>query len=130
MAFFNPEVGFVRTPDSLVWSGALVAPRSGVYRMAFAAEDTMRLRVDGQPVDVATVTPEQWATVGLGSSVPLVEGPHVVRVTLDVTHLGRELARWNWVPPAADGTLDSRTEWSVVPPQVLRPDAPVALVSR
>jgi hypothetical protein len=130
MAFFDPEIGSVRMPDSIVWSGALLAPRTGEYRMAFAAEDTMHLQVDGQPVDVVTVKPEQWATVGLGSTVRLDEGPHVVRVTLDVTHYGRELARWNWVPPGASGALDSAREWSVVPPQVLRPDSPVAVVSR
>ena len=130
MAFFGPEIGFVRMPNSIVWSGALLAPRSGEYRMAFAAEDTMHLQVDGRAVDVVTVSPEQWAAVGLGSTVRLDEGPHVVRVTLDVTHYGRELARWNWVPPAADGALDSAREWSVVPPQVLRPDSPVAQVAR
>jgi hypothetical protein len=130
MAFFTPEVGIVRSPDSIVWAGALLVPRSGVYRMAFAAEDTMQLHVDGQAVEVATVRPEQWASVGIGSVVRLEEGRHAVRVTLDVTHSGRELARWNWVPPASDGALDSATEWSVVPPQVLRPESPVVLVSR
>jgi hypothetical protein len=130
MAFFTPEVGIVRSPDSIVWAGALLVPRSGVYRMAFAAEDTMQLHVDGQAVEVVTVRPEQWASVGIGSVVRLEEGRHAVRVTLDVTHSGRELARWNWVPPASDGALDSATEWSVVPPQVLRPESPVVLVSR
>jgi hypothetical protein len=130
MAFFSPEVGLVRAPESVVWSGALLAPRSGVYRMAFAAEDTMQLHVDGQAVEVVTVRPEQWASVGIGSVVRLEEGRHAVRVTLDVTHSGRELARWNWVPPASDGALNSATEWSVVPPQVLRPESPVVLVSR
>jgi hypothetical protein len=130
MAFFGPEIGFVRTPDSIVWSGALLAPRTGDYRMAFAAEDTMHLQVDGQSVDVVTARPEQWASVGIGSTVHLEEGPHVVRVTLDVTHTGRELARWNWVPPVSSGALDSAREWTVVPPRVLRPDSPVALVAR
>jgi hypothetical protein len=130
MAFFSPEIGFVRFPDSIIWSGALLAPRSGEYRMAFAAEDTMHLQVDGQAVDVVTLGPEQWASAGLGSTVRLEEGPHLVRVTLDVTHTGRELARWNWVPPVPSGALDSAREWSVVPPQVLRPDPPVAVVAR
>jgi hypothetical protein len=128
MAFFDPEIGFVDVRDSIVWSGALLAPHSGVYRMAFASEDTMHLQIDGGAFEVVTVKPEQWASVGVGSQVRLDQGRHQVRVTLDVTHGGRELARWNWVPPLPTGALDSATEWSVVQPHVLRPDSPVALV--
>lgn len=88
----------------------------------------MHLQVDGQPVDVVTVKPEGWPTVGAGSQVTLSEGPHRVQVTLDITHGGRELARWNWVPPSSSGALDIETGWSVVPPQFLRPDANVSVV--
>ena len=115
-----------RPGDAVIWSGSLVAPRGGLYRMAFAAEDDMRLLVDQRPVDVVTVKPDGWASVGLGSTVRLEPGSHAVQITLQVTHGGRELARWNWVPPLADGALDATSEWSVVPPQVLRPDPPVA----
>jgi hypothetical protein len=125
MAFFTSDIS-VRPPGSVVWSGALVAPRDGVYRMAFAAEDSMHLQLDERAVDVVTVKPDDWAKVGLGSQVRLSQGSHTVRVTLEVTHSGRELARWNWVPPAPTGALDADAEWSVVPPWVLRPDPPVA----
>jgi hypothetical protein len=122
MAFFDPEVGFVIAPNTMVWSGSLVAPRSGLYRMAFSSEDTMHLQVDGQPVDVVSVKPDDWQTVGTGSTVQLSQGAHRVQVTLDISHGGRELARWNWVPPQANGALETTSDWSVVPPQVLRPD--------
>jgi hypothetical protein len=122
MAFFNPEVGFVISPNAMVWSGSLVAPWTGVYRMAFGSQDSMHLQIDGQPVDVVTVRPEGWQTVGSGSAVQLSQGAHRVQVTLDITHGGRELARWNWVPPQANGAMDTDSEWSVVPPHVLRPD--------
>jgi hypothetical protein len=93
--------------------------------MAFAAEDPMQLELDGQRIEVVTVGPERWAGVGPGSLVQLTQGPHAVRVTLQVTHGGRELARWNWVLPLPDGSLQAQGQWSVVPPMVLRPDAPV-----
>jgi hypothetical protein len=122
MAFFDPELGFIVSPNALVWSGSLIAPYSGTYRMAFASEDTMRLQVDGRPVDVVTVRPEGWATVGTGSQMQLTQGAHRVQVTLDISHGGRELARWNWVPPTPTGAVDTSSPWSVVPPWVLRPD--------
>jgi hypothetical protein len=120
-AFFDPELRPASPPGSVVWSGTLLAARNGAYRMAFAGEDRLSLQVDGRPVDVVSVTPDQWARVGTGSTVQLSEGPHTVAITLDVTHAGRELARWNWVPPLADGSADNTTQWSVVPPSVLRP---------
>jgi hypothetical protein len=125
MAFFDPEIGSIDWPNSFVWTGSLVAPRSGMYRMAFATDDTMHLQVDDRPIDVASIGPERWPSIGIGSRVSLTEGTHRIRVTLDVTHGGRELARWNWVPPTPGGTLDTATDWSVVPPHVLRPDPPV-----
>jgi hypothetical protein len=125
MAFFDPGLGFISIPTTITWSGWLVAPRTGLYRMAFAAEDHMRLELDGQTHDVTVVDPGGWATVGLGSVIQLGEGPHRVRVTLDVTHGGRDLARWNWVPPLPSGHLDTQADWSVVPPTQLRPDLPV-----
>jgi hypothetical protein len=125
MAFFEPELGPVVQPNSVVWSGWLLAPSSGVYRMAFAAEDAMHLQVDGTPVDVVTVPPDGWRAIGTGSPVQLSGGSHRVEVRLDITHGGRELARWNWVPPRPDGSLDSSGAWSVVPPWVLRPDPSV-----
>ncbi len=127
MAFFDPELGFVIAPNSIVWSGSLIAPRDGTYRMAFASEDTMHLQVDNQPVDVVTVKPEGWATVGVGSQVQLTSGPHRVQVTLDVSHGGRDLARWNWIPPMPSGGMDPSSSWSVVPPRNLRPDASVSV---
>jgi hypothetical protein len=129
MTFFDPEMGYVLSPSTIEWSGTLLAPREGTYRMAFSAEDMMHLQIDGQPIDVVTVKPDQWPSVGLGSLVRLTEGPHNLRVTLDVTHGGRELARWNWVPPAPGGAPDSSTDWAVVPPQVLRPDPGVIAVT-
>jgi hypothetical protein len=127
MAFSDPELGSVSAPNSITWSGSLLASHDGVYRMAFASEDPMHLEIDGRPVDVVCVNPDQWRSVGLGSQVHLGEGWHSVRVTLEVTHGGRELARWNWVPPTASGAADTAAEWSVVPPSALRPDPPVAV---
>jgi hypothetical protein len=129
MAFFDPEMSAVGPPNQVNWSGTLVAPTSGTYRMAFASEDGMHLQVDGQPVDVVTIKPDDWRAVGTGSTLELSAGPHRVRVTLDVTHGGRELARWNWVPPQPSGAIDTAGAWSVVPPFVLRPDAPVTVLS-
>ncbi len=130
MAFFEPELGPAHSgpANGVIWSGALLAPYSGTYRMAFAAEDAMHLRVDGQPVDVVTVSPDGWRDVGPGTPVELSAGSHRVEVRLDVTHGARELARWNWVPPRADGTPDANAAWSVVPPWVLRPDPAVRVV--
>jgi hypothetical protein len=125
MAFFDPELGFVAIPNTIIWTGSLLAPTAGVYRMAFASEDGMHLQLDGEPVDVVTTTPESWQTVGMGSQVTLSAGAHRVAVTLDISHGGRELARWNWVPPLPDGEPDTLSGWSVVPPWVLRPDPPV-----
>jgi hypothetical protein len=121
MAFFDPEIGPVTAPNVVSWSGTLLAPRSGTYRMAFAAEDQMQLDVDGQRVEVITVPPDGWARVGQGSLVQLTEGAHQVQVTLLVSHGGRELARWNWVPPLPDGTVATGGQWTVVPPMNLRP---------
>jgi Dolichyl-phosphate-mannose-protein mannosyltransferase len=128
MAFFDPSLGPMSTPNTITWSGVLLAPASGVYRMVFAAEDKMRLEIDGQAVDVATVPPGGWDSVGLGSTIYLRQGPHRVLVTLEVTHGGRDLARWNWVLPQADGSVNALGEWSVVPPTLLRPDASVRRV--
>jgi hypothetical protein len=128
MAFFDPELPAVAPPNQVVWSGWLNAPTSGAYRMAFASEDGMHLQLDGQPVEVVTVKPDDWRGVGTGSTVQLEAGPHRVQVTLDVSHGGRELARWNWVPPQASGAVDAGGSWSVVPPSVLRPDPPVTVL--
>jgi hypothetical protein len=128
MAFLDPELSNVGPPNSLVWSGTLLAPRTGTYRMAFASEDTMHLQIDGQPVQIVTIKPDGWANVGEGTTLELTAGPHPVQITLDVTHGGRELARWNWVPPLESGAVDTTTPRSVVPPQVLRPDPPISLV--
>jgi hypothetical protein len=125
MAFFEPELGPVVQPNSVVWSGTLLAPRSGTYRMAFAAEDAMQLQIDGTPVDVLTTSPDGWRDVGMGSTVQLPGGAHRVEVRLDITHGARELARWNWAPPRDDGAVDSQAGWSVVPPWALRPDPSV-----
>src|SRR5262249_57393399 len=57
MAFVDPELSGVRPPNSLTWSGTLLAPTTGDYRMAFAAEDPMQLEVDSQRVAVVTVPP-------------------------------------------------------------------------
>jgi hypothetical protein len=130
MAFFEPELGAVSTPNTITWSGSLLVPRTGVYRMGFSSDDTMRLEIDGQPVQVVSVRPDDWQTVGAGSEVRLTEGQHAVRVFLDVTHGGRDVARWNWVPPMADGRTDVAANWAVVPPNVLRPDPPVAVAPR
>lgn len=128
MAFWDPELPAILPPNELTWSGSLIAPRGGTYRFAFASEDGMHLQLDGQTVDVVTVKPENWPTVGIGSTVDLAAGNHRVRVTLDVTHGGREIARWNWVPPLDTGALDTTGRWDVVPPWVLRPDRPVAVL--
>jgi hypothetical protein len=122
-AFLSPELQDVPIPTSVTWTGTLLAPRDGLYRMAFAAEDPMSLELDGSPLSIATVGPDAWSNVGEGTPVMLAAGPHRVQVTQQVTHGGRNLARWNWVPPRADGTLDQRTPWTVVPPSVLRPDS-------
>jgi hypothetical protein len=90
----------------------------------------MRLEIDGQPVKVVSVRPDDWQTVGAGSEVRLTEGRHAVRVFLDVTHGGRDVARWNWVPPMPDGRTDVAASWAVVPPNVLRPDPPVVVAPR
>jgi hypothetical protein len=128
MAFFDPELSAVAAPNQVVWSGELLAPTTGNYRMAFAAEDPMHLQLDGQPVDVVTLKPDDWRPGALGTPVHLDAGPHRVRLTLDVTHNGRELARWNWVPPMANGEADSSGAWSVVPPSALRPETPLTVL--
>jgi hypothetical protein len=74
---------------------------------------------------VITVPPDRWAGVSQGSLVQLTEGAHEVQVNLLVTHGGRELARWNWVPPLPDGTVATGGQWTVVPPMNLRPATPV-----
>jgi hypothetical protein len=125
MAFFEPELGAVSWPNRLRWTGTLLAPTTGTYRMAFAAEDPMHFEVDGRPIDVVTVSPDRWPTVGRGSPVPLTAGPHQVQITLDITHGGRELARWNWIPPQPNGSPTTGDPWTVVPPMTLRPEPPI-----
>jgi hypothetical protein len=85
----------------------------------------MQLDVDGRRVEVVTVPPDRWAGVGQGSLVELTAGAHQVDVNLLVTHGGRELARWNWVPPNPDGSPASGGQWTVMPPMNLRPATPV-----
>jgi hypothetical protein len=98
--------------------------------MAFAAEDAMRLELDGDPVGVVTARPDEWRSVGVGTPVDLSAGPHAVQLSLAITHGGREQARWNWVPPMEGGGLDAAAEWSVVPPRALRPDPPPVTAAR
>jgi hypothetical protein len=127
MAFFEPELQEVGSDSTVVWSGSLLVESGGLHRMVFAAEDPMTLELDGQPVGVPTFPPDAWARADLGAVVPLTAGLHTVRVTLQVTHGGRDLARWNWVPPRTDGSLDAASAWTVVPPMVLRPAPGVRL---
>ena len=81
--------------------------------MAFAAEDTMHLQVDGAPISVVTIPPDDWHGVGIGSPVELTAGSHRVEIRLDITHGARELARGTGSYPAltAASTRRARGAW-------------------
>jgi hypothetical protein len=108
----------------IVWRGTLLAPRSGVYRMAFGADAPVTLELDGQPIEIQQETAETWDQLRQGTPVALTEGPHQVQVTMAIKPASRTLIRWTWALPTADGQLDADAAWSVVPPMRLRPATP------
>lgn len=127
-AFLHQYVPLTSTPYRIEWDGWLLAPRAGTYRMAFSSDGVVGLQIDNHPVDVASVKPDSWKSVGSGTTVDLQAGPHPVRITLTMTNGGRSVVRWNWVPPLPDGRVDPNTSFTVVPPTVLRPLTPVRVI--
>lgn len=126
-AFLGNYVPLPSMPTTVVWSGTFLAPRSGTYRMVFAADGQIAIEIDGRPVSIEQMSPDAFAATDLGTAIKLEDGSHSVRITLTLDHSPRTVVRWNWVPPGAGGELDSTGDWSVVPPMVLRPDAPIVL---
>ncbi len=124
-AFIHQYVPVSSTPYSIEWNGWLLAPRTGAYRMAFSSDGVVSLQIDNRPVEVTCVKPDSWNSVGPGTTVELSAGLHPVRVTLTMDSGGRSVVRWNWVPPLSDGRPDATSSFTVVPPTVLRPVAPV-----
>ena len=80
-------------PYSVVWSGVLVAPESGMYELGLSSKDDSVLYVDGGPV-VATHRPATYT----GGWVDLDAGAHSLRVTFqDVSGYSR--IHLYWTPP-------------------------------
>ncbi|MCC6627000.1 MAG: glycosyltransferase family 39 protein [Chloroflexi bacterium] len=129
-AAFMHNIEPLPRPGQIVWRGTLLAPRSGVYRMAFATDAPLRLEIDGQSIAVQQERAETWDKVKEGTPIELTAGPHPIVVTMQMPEGGRTLIRWVWAPPLADGRRDVEGDWAMVPPMVLRPETPVWLGSR
>lgn len=111
-----PNVG---TDFFVTWTGTLVAPTAGRYRMTLGSDDGSSLFIDRRRVvDDSGVHPYREAS----ATVALTAGPH--RVTLrfrDVAGLARMV--WRWQPPG--GAV------AVVPTSALRtPDGRPGLLGR
>ena len=102
-------------PSAVVWTGTLLAPRTGAFRMEFSVEGKIAVEVDGRPVSVQQVKPEAFQATSPGTVVQLEAGAHPVRVNLTLEGGGRTLVRWNWVPPTPNGQPGLSGRWSIVP---------------
>jgi hypothetical protein len=127
-AFLSQYMPIKGPPFAVEWAGSLVAARGGTYRVAFASEGEVSLQIDDRPIVVRAVKPEEWKSVGAGTPVELAAGAHRIRIGFRSNSGGRSVIRLNWVPPTADGRLNERGEWTVVPPMVLRPDPSIRLM--
>src|SRR5205823_14107738 len=112
-------------PFTVAWSGSLVAPRTGAYRLSVVSDGAVTVDLDGKPLNLPTAKPESWQPTANGSPIQLSAGPHPIRVTLLMANGGRSIARLSWVPPRGDGQVDVQGDWSVVPPSALRPATPL-----
>ena len=100
-------------PYTATWTGALLAPATGVYSMTLFAQGQADLTLDGQPVIAIPGPGDQLA----GGSITLSAGPHAVQLVYRVTD-GPGGLEWAWTPP--DGVQ------SIVPPAALAPPPHVA----
>ncbi len=121
--------GFVNIPDPLPnpamvdWRGFLLVPRAGSYRMAFQSDGALTVTLDGRELSSAAVAQ------ALGKGIRLTRGRHSVLITLRPKSTQPTFARWQWIPPRADGRPDPLGAWLIVPPGVLRPADPVQVVA-
>ena len=102
----EPVVG----PFSVIWRGALFVPRDGEYRLRVAADDGVRLWVDGQ-VAAESLRPDTMNEVDV--HVRLSRGFHPVRVDY-FQRGGAKTITFFWQPPGE--------RERIVPPSYLRPD--------
>jgi hypothetical protein len=114
-------------PFSVTWRGTLEVPQDGAYRMAFVADGTVQLTLDGKPTTIQPVKPEDWKPSISGTPMQLTEGEHPVQIDLTVPSGGRALIRWLWSTPAPTPDAQATGGWTIVPPSDLRPTMPVWL---
>ncbi len=105
------ELGATPFASSVVWTGTLLAPRTGLYRFNIVADDTGWISIDGKVVvmDAGNVSRPE----GMGA-VSLTAGPHRIMVG-ERNIAGDSSAHFYWQPPGA-------SEPELVPSEVLVPD--------
>src|SRR5205823_5856448 len=92
--FLDDYANLATRPATIAWTGQLLAPRTGVYRMQFVVEGRVDLQMDGKPGSVEQLNPDGLKAGTSGTDVTLDAGPHQVRVTLTLDHGGRTVIRW------------------------------------
>ncbi len=107
MAWIDPEP--LTGAFSVTWTGWLMAPRGGKYRLRLGADDGVRLWVDGRVVG-ESLRPGTVNQVMV--TLPLSAGPHAIRVDYFQRGGAKALAFY-WQPPKSPET--------VVPPSALYP---------
>jgi 4-amino-4-deoxy-L-arabinose transferase-like glycosyltransferase len=102
------EFQFGGEPFDAVWTGSLIVPGPGPYRMGLLASGTAELKIDGQTV----VRSEGAHDKAVGASGVLSAGEHAVELSFRQTVEPARL-EWTWTEPGG--------KTSIVPPSALRP---------
>ncbi len=93
-------------PDLAIWTGTLLAPKSGRYAFAFRAQGEVEMDLDGRQILKGRVVEAEPAT----ASVELLEGPHPVEIRYRA-ETGPGFIEWQWKTPSGPE--------SIVPPSAL-----------
>jgi len=93
-----------------------------VYRLAFLSDVDPSVSLDGDRLAPAALA--QAADRG----ILLRRGAHPVTVRVGTGRVNPAYVRWEWIPPLPEGRANDHDEWTIVPPQVLRPVEPVRRV--
>jgi hypothetical protein len=95
-------------PFNAVWTGRLLAPEAGTYRMIFAAQGDLELVLDGRTVLKRGPDGEDDVSADVG----LEKGTHDVEIRYRARRMPGFLD-WRWRPPSGIE--------AIVPPSALRP---------
>ncbi len=108
----------LQRPYTVEWSGSLVAPQSGVYRLGLRAVQEASLFINGQPL-LATVEPDRYTEAPL----TLAAGRHELRL-LYRDSTDRSRIHLLWTPP--DGQTEPVPSDYLWPPMGAYPELPAA----